>query len=182
MRVILRVIGLRRIALLLWWLQYGASTLSLVRLPAELRWMPRLVNVVLLLLAPTVALWLAVFASGAGFAWSTVNALLLAVAVALDVALLVYHWRRLRYRRDTSLAIEQQVRRDYTPEQHDDVMTLLGRYDSRWSKRDTLYTRLHLLELAHGDADALRRLTEVAVRGPRDLQGWQPSQLWASYL
>jgi hypothetical protein len=107
---------------------------------------------------------------------------ILAVAAGVDAALLVYHLRRLRYRRETSLAIDRQVRRDYAPELHDDVVTLLQRYDSRWSTRNTLYTRLHLLELAHGDVDALRRLTEAAVRDPRALREWRPSRVWASYL
>jgi hypothetical protein len=181
---LVRLVGLRRFVLLLVWLRRGAPSFSFLGLSSSLELAPLLLNALTFLLAPSVALWLSIFAPHFVVAWSPLSVVLLLAAIAADVTLFWHQWRiqLLLARGDASVAIARQVERDFPPELRVFAQQALDTYRSRRSLRDTHSTHLALLDVARGDLETLRQQVEVAILDGREMREWRPARLWISYL
>lgn len=179
-----RRIGLRRIALLMLWLSRGAPTFSFLALSASLEPLPLLLDAIAFLLAPSVALWLSLFAPQFDVAWSPLSGVLLVVALAADVALFRHNWRipLVLARGGGARAIARQVERDFSPELREPALQTLGTYRSRRSPRETRAMHLDVLDVARGDLETLRRQVETAIVERREAHEWRPVRRWPSYL
>jgi hypothetical protein len=181
---LVRLVGLRRIVLLLPWLLRGAPSYSFLGLSTSFELMPLLLNALTFLLTPSVALWLSLFAPRFVVAWSPFSVVLLLAAIVADVSLLWHNWRiqMLLARGDASDAIARQVQRDFPAELRLFAQQALDTYRSRRSLRDTQSMHLALLDVARGDLAMLRLQVEIAIIDANEMQEWTPAQPWTSYL
>ena len=181
---LMRLVGLRRIVLMLVWVLRGAPSFSFIGLSTSLDLMPLMLNALTFLLAPSIALWLLLFAPRFVVAWSPFSVVLLLAAIAADVSLFWRNWRIqiLLARGDASEAIARQVQRDYPAELRVFAQQALDTYRSRRSLRDTQSMHLALLDVARGDLAMLRLQVEVAIVDANEMQEWTPAQRWTSYL
>jgi len=185
-----RLLGLRRLLILADWFIVGAFPGALTAilaptLPHLLRLLsPADVPYVGFLLFPS-TLILSSALQNLPIAFSTWAVTALLLAMAFDAWLFWHNWgAHVRAWLFGDAAVIATVRRAFPPEEREEVLGLLGRYQSSHGQSSAAFTRLFILKLSDGRLAEVRRLVDFAREDVRDFFAHFSSSArgWLTYL